>query len=97
MQDEGHAHSEQDLKQMLHRLGLVGRIPCYTLITLHTAMQASAPLHPPPLADLLKVGSLTVQQLERGVDVRTSIGVAATEVYVCGQMISAVRQVRCAV
>ncbi|XP_023930770.1 midasin-like, partial [Lingula anatina] len=82
-EEEGVCYDDHDIKTMLHGLGLVGRVPCDTLMSIHMEIKENtSSFDRPSILSVLQAASLTVQNMERGVDLQGSLLLACTDVYV---------------
>ena len=93
-EDEGVGYDPHDIKALLHGVGLVGRAPCETLMSLHLELRSiTYGADRSTLSHLVRAALLTQQQLERGVGLKTAMMNACIDVYVRGIKQTAVKQV----
>ena len=83
MQEDGGGYDTVDLQQLLGSIGIVGKVPCNTIMDLHNRIRAVDP-RAVSVSQLLQTASLVHQQLERGVHLTVAIRKAAVDVYLTG-------------
>jgi len=87
-------YSELDLKSMLNRAGVVGKVPCETLINLHFALRDEFVSNKPTVLDLLQTASLVQEHLCIGMSLQQAIRDSAMDVYVRPKRNTTLKQVR---
>ncbi|CAH1798605.1 unnamed protein product [Owenia fusiformis] len=93
-EEEGGSYSNHDVMTMLHSMGIVGKEPCETLMSIHDVMKQNRN-GPEKLTvlDLMNCAHLVSQQLQRGCHAKSAILNSCLDVYVKTQKNFASKQV----